>query len=207
MTSAGTPGRRLRADAERSRAAILDAATSLLSEQPDAGLAAVATRAGVTRQTVYAHFASREDLVGAVIDRVTQEAMAAMDAAELDAGPASAAVLRLLDIGWQTFERHTALLRAATPTAAEHGGDRAGADHEPVTDRLLRLIERGQRAGEFDPDQSPAWLVAATIALGHAAGEEAAAGRVPRDEAAASLRTSVLRALGAGGAAGRGPRD
>ncbi|MFD7560356.1 TetR/AcrR family transcriptional regulator [Streptomyces sp. NPDC059835] len=199
MTSAETPGRRLRADAERSRAAILDAATRLLSEQPDAGLGAIATQAGVTRQTVYAHFSSREDLVGAVVDRVTQEATAAMDAAELDAGPASAAVLRLIDIGWQTFERHSALLRAAALTATEGGG--AGADHEPVTDRLLRLIERGQRAGEFDPNLSPAWLVAATIALGHAAGEEADAGRIPRDEAAAALRTSVLRTLGAGGPA------
>ncbi|GAA2488076.1 TetR/AcrR family transcriptional regulator [Streptomyces gobitricini] len=185
MTSKA-PGRR-RADAERSKAAILDAAVRLLAGQPDAGMRAIAAEAGVTRQTVYAHFASRDELLAAVVDRVTREATAAMDAAGLDDGPASAALLRLLDIGWRSFAQHPVLLQA---------GPVPQASHEPVTDRLVRLIRRGQAAGEFDAGASPHWLAAATVALGHAAGDEVGAGRMSPDEAAAAVRTAVLRTLG-----------
>ncbi|MDQ8704933.1 TetR family transcriptional regulator [Streptomyces sp. LHD-70] len=194
---ADTPaGRRRRADAVRSRQAVLDAARHLLEKQPDAGMAAVAAAAGVTRQTVYAHFGSRDALVEAVADHVTEEAMAAMDAAEVEEGPALDALLRLQEIGWQLFERHPVLLQlGASPGHAE--ADRAR--HEPVTARLTRLIAKGQAAKEFDPDPSAAWLVAAVIALGHAAGDEVGAGRMTVAEAASELRAATVRVLGARG--------
>lgn len=183
-----------RADAERSRTAILDAAIALLAERPGAGMQAIATAAGVTRQTVYAHYASRDALLTAVVDRVTQEAVAAMDAAELDECPAAEALLRLQEIGWQLFRRHPVLAQAgALPMSREDDETR----HEPVSARLTRLVERGQEAGEFDPAPSAAWLVAAVTALGHAAGREVAADRMPADEAAAALRSATLRVLGA----------
>ncbi|WP_413471056.1 TetR/AcrR family transcriptional regulator [Streptomyces peucetius] len=155
-------------------------------------MAAVAAAAGVTRQTVYAHFGTRDALLEAVADRVTQEAMAAMDVAEVEDGPALDALMRLQDIGWRLFERHPALLQlGAAPAHAE--ADRAR--HEPVTDRLTRLIAKGQAAGEFDPEPPAAWLVAAVISLGHAAGNEVGAGRMSVTEAAAHLRTATLRVL------------
>ena len=46
----------VRADAERSIAAILDAAVQVLAARPDAGMGEIAKAAGVARQTVYAHF-------------------------------------------------------------------------------------------------------------------------------------------------------
>ncbi|MFF0450163.1 TetR/AcrR family transcriptional regulator [Streptomyces sp. NPDC004609] len=193
MSSSRAPRRR-RADAERSRAAILDAAIRLLAESPDAGMGAIATAAGVTRQTVYAHFPSRDDLLSAVVDRVTEAATAAMDAAELDEGPAADALLRLLDVGWRMFERHPVLLRTGSASMTQEDQQ---SRHISVADRLARLIQRGQKAGEFDPEQSPAWLVAATIALGHAAGDEVRAGRMSVTEAAEAARTAVLRVLGA----------
>ncbi|HVC35581.1 MAG TPA: TetR/AcrR family transcriptional regulator, partial [Chloroflexota bacterium] len=52
--------------------------------------------AGVTRQTVYAHYASRELLLGAVSDRARAEAIAAVDAAALDEDPPAVALARLL---------------------------------------------------------------------------------------------------------------
>ncbi len=72
---------------------ILDAAVQLVGERPDAGLEAIAA-AGVMRQTVYTHYPSREQLLAAVVDRVTEEVVAAMDAAEPDAGTAVDALLR-----------------------------------------------------------------------------------------------------------------
>jgi AcrR family transcriptional regulator len=173
---------------------VLDAAVRLLAERPDAGMAAVAGAAGVTRQTVYAHFGSREALLRAVGDRVTDDAMAAMDAAGLDRGPATGALLRLQEIAWELFERHPVLLAlGGSPADAE--ADRLR--HEPVAARLTRLIERGQSTGEFAPGPPPGWLVAAITALGHAAGAEAGAGRMTVPEAAAQLRTATLALLGA----------
>lgn len=173
---------------------MLDAAVAVLGRRPEASVEEIATAAGVSRQTVYAHYPSREVLLATVIDRITEEAVAAMDAAALDEGPAAAAILRLLDVSWRTFERYPLLLHpAATSTSQRESHDQ----HGPVLDRLERLIRRGQDTGEFDRRPSPTWLLAATIGLGHAAGAEVAAGRMPAGQAADALRHSVLRILGA----------
>ncbi|WP_055702793.1 TetR/AcrR family transcriptional regulator, partial [Streptomyces silaceus] len=243
MTESPAPGparrpTRRRADAERSRAAVLDAAIRLLGERPSVGMEAVAAAAGVTRQTVYAHFASRDALLAAVVDRLTERTMEAMDAAAIDEGPAADALVRLLDAAWRTFEEHPFVLRiAADPASAgtsrararattrdgagdeahettcDGSGDEAHettrggsgdeareadrARHEPVAERYERLIRRGQAAGEFDAEVPADWLVAATIALGHAAGEQVTSGGMPPARAAETLRVSVLRVLGA----------
>lgn len=181
--------RRRRADADRSRSAILGAASTLLAHQPDSSVEAVAEAAGVTRQTVYAHFASRDALVAAVVDRITEEAVAAMDAVDLDTGPAADALLRLIDTSWQLAERYPLLQQPIALTGEP-------ARHEPVTDRLERVIRRGQEAGEFDRTLPIGWLSAATIALGHAAGEAVGSGRLPAAEATTALRSSLLRILG-----------
>ncbi|WP_254705457.1 TetR/AcrR family transcriptional regulator [Streptomyces vilmorinianum] len=189
--SPGGPSRvrpRRRADAERSRAAVLDAAVRLLAERPDAGMAAIATAAGVTRQTVYAHFGTRDALLEAVADRITDDAMAAMDEAEAAEESALGSLLRLQDIGWRLFERHPVLLQLGSAEA-----DRTR--HEPVIARLTRLIENGQSTGEFAPTPPATWLVAAVTALSHAAGDEAAAGRLTVQEAATCLRTATLAVL------------
>ncbi|GAA4528538.1 TetR/AcrR family transcriptional regulator [Amycolatopsis samaneae] len=187
------PGRRRRADAERSAAAILAAAMTVFARRPDAGLEDVAAAAGVSRQTVYAHYPSRDALLRAVVDRITEETVAVLDAARLDEGPATGALLRFLDVSWRGFERYP-LLRALPPVDAET--DRAR--HEPVLARLSGLVRRGQASGEFDPEPSPDWLLAATVALGHAAGERVTAGRATADAALAELHRAVLRVFGAG---------
>ncbi|MFD2762981.1 TetR/AcrR family transcriptional regulator [Micromonospora eburnea] len=181
--------RRVRAEARRNVAAILDAAIQVLGQRPQATMDDIAAAAGLSRQTVYAHFPSRDALVTAVFRRMTDEVLAGLDAARLDEGPAPAALRRLLEVSWRTFDRYPPL---PAPTGA--------ADvelHQPVHDRLTRLILRGQRAGEFDRDAAPGWLVAATIALGHAAWAEVVAGRMPADQAVAAVQASVLRVYGA----------
>jgi AcrR family transcriptional regulator len=173
----------------------LDAAVQVLNSHPEASVEAIAADAGVTRQTVYAHFPSRERLLAAVLDRFTQETVAAMDAADLDTGPAADALLRLIDAGARTAGRYRGLLHqiSALPVSPQEDQER----HTPVGDRLKRIIQRGQRTGEFD-DQLPSdWLVAVTIKLGHAASEERDAGRLTGEEADEVLRASLLRVLGA----------
>jgi AcrR family transcriptional regulator len=77
----GAP-RRLRADAERNRAALLDAAREVFAEQGlEAPLEEIALRAGVGIGTLYRRFPTRTQLVAAaLVDKVAQYAEAAEQA-------------------------------------------------------------------------------------------------------------------------------
>ncbi|XVV07072.1 TetR/AcrR family transcriptional regulator [Actinosynnema sp. CA-248983] len=183
--------RRRRSDADRSAAAILRAALDLLAGRPHASVEDIAAAAGVSRQTVYAHFKTRDALIDAVFDAVTAEVTAELDAARLDEGPAAEALLRLLDVSWSAARRHPVLLHLNAPE-----GDRER--HVPVVDHLQRILARGQRAGEFTADAPVSWLAKAIVALGHAAGEEVVAGRMAPDDVPGTLADSVLRLCGAG---------
>src|SRR5262249_31798575 len=93
--------RRQRSDARHSITAILQAATKVLGQRPDASVDDIARAAGVSRQTVYAHFPSREALLGAVVEQAAAEVTAALDAAGLDEAPPAVALTRMLYAGWQ----------------------------------------------------------------------------------------------------------
>ncbi|WP_194818749.1 TetR/AcrR family transcriptional regulator [Nocardia sp. XZ_19_385] len=191
MTASKEPRRR--ADAERSRAAILDAAIRLLAEGVDTGgLAAVAEAAGVTRQTVYAHFANREELFAAVGDRIRSDTVTALEAADLDTGPAPDALLRILDLSWRAVDLGP-LKRRVSPGEPSRGTQTPA----PVYDNLLRLLRRGQDTGEFDSATTPQWLAATLIAVTRAARAEVEAGRMTRAQAEKSLHESALRLVGA----------
>ena len=191
MASSATRSRR--ADAERSIAAILDAAVEVLSERPDASMEEIAKAAGVSRQTVSAHHPSREALLDAVSERALGQAVAAIDAAEPERGPPAEALERLVAASWQTLERHARLLESmrAHRTTADRDF------HAPILARLERLIRRGRRAGVFDRGQPTTWLLATVLALAHAAAGEVGAGRMTPDDAGRALIRSVLVVFGA----------
>lgn len=194
LPPSATPGeaRRRRADARHNAEAILDAATRVLTERPEAGLGEVATCAGISRQTLYAHFPSRDALINALIERATTRVVAALDAADLESGPADAALVRLLETGWQSFDTDPFLLHlSAPPVSAEQDRDR----HAPILTRLSAVIERGQREGDIDPELAAGWVLAAVLALGHAAGEEVRAGRMDSTQAIEALRVSIPRVV------------
>lgn len=183
--------RRQRADAKQSVAALVAAAIRVLAENPAATVADIAQAAGVSRQTAYAHFPSREALVTAVTEHASGEVTAALDAAVLDAAPPGEALIRLLDEAWRVAARYPFLWRLP-PASREEDAAR----HAPVMDRMLALIARGQADGGIDRALSPAWLLTAVLALGRAAEEEVRAGRMTTDDAAAAVRLSYLRLLG-----------
>jgi AcrR family transcriptional regulator len=194
VAAPGSSGRRLRADAERSISAILDAAVDVLAERPDASIGQIALAAGVARQTVYAHYESREALLGAVADRALAKAVAAIDAAEPERGAPAEALDRLVRAWWETVERHARVLEAlaqAFPHAAE-----LHEFHSPILERLERLVRRGQRAGDFDRRLPVGWVAVAFLALMHAAAEEVASGRMDAAAAGRALERTVPRAFG-----------
>jgi AcrR family transcriptional regulator len=182
--------RKRRADATRSGAAVLDAAIVLLGQHPQASMEQIATAAGVARQTVYAHYTSREALMGAIMDRLTVEVAAAMNAVDLDNGSAAAGLRRWLEAIWRLLERYPVLLHGGVATIAAQDEYES---HRPVTAPLADLIRRGQHDGEFDASFPTTWLVATIISLGHTAAQEVNAGRMNAQEAGAAFRDSVLR--------------
>ncbi|TQF01200.1 TetR/AcrR family transcriptional regulator [Kitasatospora acidiphila] len=183
---------RRRADAQRNVADILEAAERVLVQHPEASMDEVARAAGVTRQTVYAHFRSRDALLSALLQQLTQRVTAVLDAADLESGPAAEAVVRFLEAAWHASLAEPLLVYLAQqPRSPQQDSDL----HEPMTIRLHALIQRGQDGGEFDPEPPATWLVATTIALAHTAGEEVRAGRMTADEAIDALRRTIPRAL------------
>ncbi|WP_433217456.1 TetR/AcrR family transcriptional regulator [Microtetraspora malaysiensis] len=191
-----TSARPRRSDARRSIDAILNAARIVLGERPDASMGEIATAANVTRQTVYAHFPSRDALIAALIEAAAAEYSDLLDAAGLETAPPADALAQFLDAGWQFLRRYPLLL---SPTLTGIPRPKTNDPHDLVPPRLERLIRRGQRTGDFDRSLPAAWLVAAVIGLQHAAAAEVADGRLAAGEAAALCLDSTLRLCGSSG--------
>jgi AcrR family transcriptional regulator len=187
--SHSVPNGRRRADAERSRAVVLRAAIDLLARRPHANMGEIATAAGVVRQTVYAHYPSRDHLLAAVIDHITAEVAAAFDSLDVADGPAVDALRRWLDVAWQVLARYPVLLTEAVAAPAADEYQR----HLPISERLVALLDRGRKSGRFDDRHPVSWLVSAIIGLGHAAGQEVASGRMSMGDAGAAFQDAAVR--------------
>lgn len=172
---------------------MLAAAIRLLDDRPDTTLAEIAAGAGVTRQTVYAHFGARRDLLVAVMDLLTHDYLAALDAAELDQGSAIEALSRFVEVGRSSMRLNST--SAHTISAALDPAE-SQARHVLVLDRLIALARRGQDSGEFDDEVPADWLAAATISLSHTAAAENAAGRLTTEQAEQALHRSLMHLYG-----------
>jgi len=184
-----TAPRRRRSDARRSIDSILNAARVVLGERPDASMEDIAATAGVTRQTVYAHFPSRDALIAGLVESAAAEYAGLLDEAGLDTAPPADALARFLDAGWRFLDRYPLLLNPAATRVPRPDSD----PHDVVPPRLERLIRRGQRTGDFDPSLPAAWLAAAVLGLHHTAAAQVAAGHLATHEAAALCLESTLR--------------
>ena len=190
---ASAPKRR-RADAERSVAAILEAALESLASDPDSSMSEIARRAGVVRATIYVHFPSRETLLDAVMEHAVAEVAAATSSAEPQRGEPAEALERVLRATWRELARFHALLAINT---ARLSAEELHRRHRPVLDQLQPLIERGQRQGVFRADLPVAWHLAVLRAIVHTASHEIAGGRIPESEAEAALLSTAVAAVSA----------
>jgi len=150
----------------------------------------IAAAARVSRQTIYAHYSSRNALLQAVTHHITVDVARGLSDLNLDSGSAIDALERWIDSSWALLQRYPVLL--TPPVAAPQAGDELER-HEPVIGGLRRLIERGRRRREFDRAMPTTWYLAAIISLGHAAGQEVIAGRMTPAKAGAAFRKSALR--------------
>jgi AcrR family transcriptional regulator len=174
--------------ADRNVTAILDAAEGLLERRAAVSIAAVAATAGVSRVTVYAHFATWEALLEAVVERAARRTTAALEAADPDHGPPLAALERVLVAGWRELARNSAIAQAAAEQLSPAALARA---HHPIGQRLAKLVERGRADGSFRADLPAAWLLTSALALIHAGAQDVRAGRIDEPDALHVLSVTV----------------
>jgi TetR/AcrR family transcriptional regulator, mexCD-oprJ operon repressor len=183
-----------RAVAARNLEAILDAAEALLERRASASIAAVATEAGVSRVTVYAHFPTRERLLEAVVERAVGRASRSLHAAEPDRGAPLDALERVIAAGWSELGRNTAIAQAASEQLSPAAMSRS---HDAAQRELRALVDRGRAEGAFRTDVPAGWLVTSTFALLHACGDDVRAGRLDATEALEVLTSTLRRVLAA----------
>jgi AcrR family transcriptional regulator len=147
-----TSTRPLRVDAARNRELLLAAAEQEFADRGlSASVAGIARRAGVAKGTVFRHFATKEDLIAAiVVERVAVLAAAARRLA--DADDPEAALLEFLTIAADQRQQYNVsyLLSAsdADPRVIEVGADlHAG---------LGTLVDRARDAGAIRADVTEA---------------------------------------------------
>jgi AcrR family transcriptional regulator len=174
--------------AEHNVQAILDAAERLLQAGEQASISAVASEAGVSRPTVYAHFPDRRVLLQALVERTVKHSMSAIEAAEPDRGPAADALQRLIASSWQQLAGHDEMARAA---ARELSADAMRQSHSSARDTIRDLIQRGRKDGSFRTDLPVGWLVTGALALMHAAAEEVRNGQLDADAALRALELTI----------------
>ncbi len=192
-TTAEAPApKRRRADADRSVAAILDAALEALASDPDSSMSEIARRAGVVRATVYVHFPTRETLLDAVMECAVGQVAEATRGAEPDRGEPAEALARVLRATWRRLAQFHGLLAINT---ARLSAEELHRRHRPVLDQLEPLIERGQKQGVFRSDLPVSWLLAVTRSIVHAASHEIRGGRLPDSEAEDVMISTVLGAI------------
>jgi AcrR family transcriptional regulator len=184
--------RRRRADAERSVAAILDAALEALASDPDSSMSKIARRAGVVRATIYVHFPTRESLLDAVMEYAVGQVAEATREAEPERGEPVEALERVLQATWRQLAQFHGLLALNT---ARLSAEELHQRHLPVLDQLEPLIERGQEQGVFRSDLPVAWHLAVIRAIVHTASHEIQGGRIPEAAAESAMLSTAVAAI------------
>ena len=149
-TSSPTHRRPLRADAERNRQRILEAAAKLFARAGlEAGFDEIAREAGVGVGTVYRRFPDRETLLQALFEDRLQALIALAEAAEAAEDPASG----LREFAERVVEQHVAdrALKELVFGQAEWT-ERMVSPRERVVPLVRRLLQRAQQEGRLRAD-------------------------------------------------------
>jgi AcrR family transcriptional regulator len=179
-----------RLDARRNVQAILEAAARELADDPKASMSSIAERSGLGRATVYRHFRSREELVGAIHDRALDDAEAAVAASRLEEGPAPQALERLVEALLEVGDRYriAAELHASDPVLRRR--------ERLLAQPVVALVERGQAEGELRADIPAAWAPQALAGLLAAALRASREGLIARDQAAHCVLSTLIEGTG-----------
>lgn len=162
MTAEAAPARKPRADAQRNRERLIEAAKAAFREVgPDVSLDEIARRAGLGIGTLYRHFATRDAVVEAVYRR--------------EVGRLADSATRLL--GWappgealrqwmQLFVDYVATKRVmarALGAIVGGAGELYAASGAQITGAMTLLVQRAAAAGDIRADVDPDDLLRALV--------------------------------------------
>jgi AcrR family transcriptional regulator len=167
-----TGTRPLRADAQRNRDRLLQAAVRAFAQEgPDATLDAIAKDAGVGIGTLYRHFPTREALVEAAYRNELARLCDAV-ADLLAAMPPDEAMRAWMDrfVGYMTTKRGMA---DALRVVIASGGNPFAQSRDRLTGAITVLLGAAAAAGTVRPDIEPGDVLASLSGVSLAAGEPA----------------------------------
>jgi AcrR family transcriptional regulator len=159
-------GRKPRADAQRNRDSLLEAAKAAFAETgPEASLDEIARRAGVGIGTLYRHFPTRDAVVEAVYRREVQQLAGAAPRLVETMAPAEA-----LRAWMRLFIDYIAAKKVIAPTLKSMvgGGSALYADSSTrINEAMALLVERARGSGDIRPDADSADLLRALIGFAY----------------------------------------
>jgi AcrR family transcriptional regulator len=129
----------MRADAVRTRKALLDAAAEMFAVQgAEVSVAEIAERAGIGKGTVFRHFATKEDLIAAIVGDLLDDLTAAA-AARRDAADPTAALREFMTYGADRLAGNQALCDVASGSV-RHPGVQTGVVR--LTEAVQALVDK-----------------------------------------------------------------
>ncbi|MGA5358363.1 TetR/AcrR family transcriptional regulator [Streptomyces purpurascens] len=190
-------GRPLRADAERSVRAILEAAERVLADDAGASMEQIAEAAGLTRITVHRRFANRQALLEALAVSAKQQLLDAIGEARPDSAPALVALYRVTANVLRVKNTWRFTLSHATPHTSA-----AAAVWEEIDTYTVELLARAQNEGLLAPDADLDWTRQVYYALLSEALDRPGANQDPAAQDPDALAALVIDTL----LHGAGPR-
>jgi AcrR family transcriptional regulator len=161
-----TRARPLRADAARNRESLLAAAEAEFAERGlDASIADIARRAGVAKGTVFRHFATKEELIAAIVSGHFA-ALTAVGRELMDSTDPGAALLEFLTVAAEEMQQHD-----LTFLQEISEGDAAVTElRNELHATVGSLVDRARAAGAVRPDVTGTDVFVLICAPVHAAG-------------------------------------
>lgn len=180
----------IRSDARRNKDRVIEAAISVLSEDPHATVEDVARAAGVTRSTVYRRFHGREQLLAVVKERLIEEAQTTFR----EAVAQEPDFARCMSVMFQAAVRQAHQRRHIWQHLVELGNMPRGEDYKPQGP-FVAWLEAGQRNGDVRADVPVEWLVTVWMQIVNAGSIAVVRNGIGVDEAARLAAEVAARAL------------
>ncbi|MEV4400199.1 TetR/AcrR family transcriptional regulator [Nonomuraea sp. NPDC049607] len=180
----------LRADAERSVRAILEAAEHVLAADPGASMEQIAAEAGVARTTIHRRFANRQALTDALATSAARQLVKAIDDGRPDTAPPLVAMHRITA---NVLEVKSAWAFALALPAEP--GSEASLLQRDINDSCALTLRRAQNDGLIDEKADLDWVRRVYYALIGESLHGNAEGADP-DTLAARIIDTLLRGAG-----------
>ncbi|WP_230673497.1 TetR/AcrR family transcriptional regulator [Rathayibacter sp. Leaf248] len=150
--SATASPRPMRADAVRTRAALLKAAADVFADRgADGSIAEIAARAGIGKGTVFRHFPTKEDLLAAIIGEEMEE-LAEVGRGQAEHADPDAALLQFMSAGVDLYATRSRAFVQALGTMPDRQHPETRVRWEQLIGAAEVLTRRAQREGSLRPD-------------------------------------------------------